>query len=66
MNLEQYLGKRIKVTFVNNKVLEGFCNTFTNKLDTEDELYDEISIETDKFSYVSFDESEVKSIEVIK
>lgn len=27
-------------------VLEGRCHTFTGKLDTEEELYDEITIET--------------------
>ena len=65
MNLYQYLGKKIKVTFIDNQVLEGFCNTFTGKLDTEDELYDEITIETDKHKYVGFNESEVKNIEII-
>lgn len=65
MNLYQYLGKKIKVTFIDNQVLEGFCNTFTGKLDTEDELYDEITIETDKHKYIGFNESEVKNIEII-
>jgi len=65
MNLEQYLGKNIKVTFVDNQILEGICNTFTPKLDTDDELYDEITIQTPKSEYVGFNESEIKSIEVI-
>ncbi|NKD33106.1 hypothetical protein [Enterococcus casseliflavus] len=65
MNLHQYLGKKIKVTFTDNKVLSGFCNGFTGKLDTDDELYDEITIETDKYKYVGFKESEVKEIEII-
>ena len=47
MNLKQYLGKDIRVTFVDGHVLEGHCHTFTGRLDTEDELYDEITIETD-------------------
>ena len=29
MNLEQYLGKDIRVTFVDGHVLEGRCHTFT-------------------------------------
>lgn len=66
MNLEQYLGKKLKVTFVDGQVLTGLCNTFTGKMDTEDELYDEITIKTDKYPYVSFNESEIKSIEIIK
>ena len=40
MNLQQYLGKDIRVTFVDGHVLEGHCHTFTGRLDTEDELYD--------------------------
>ena len=29
MNLEQYLGKNIRVTFMDGHVLEGRCHTFT-------------------------------------
>ena len=65
MDLYQYLGKKIKVTFVDNQILEGLCNTFTGKLDTEDELYDELTIKTDQFEYVGFSENEIKLIEVI-
>ncbi|MFC6176951.1 hypothetical protein ACFQAV_08870 [Companilactobacillus huachuanensis] len=65
MNLEQYLGKKIRVIFIDDQILEGTCNTFTPKLDTDDELYDEITIQTPKSKYVEFDESEIKSIEVI-
>lgn len=65
MDLEQYLGKNIRVTFVDDMILEGYCNTFTGKLDTEDELYDEITIQTTKDPYVGFNESEIKSIEII-
>ncbi len=46
MNLEQYLGKEIRIVFVDGQILEGHCNSFTGKLDTEDELYDEITIRT--------------------
>lgn len=65
MNLEQYLGKDIRVTFVDDQILEGHCNTYTGRLDTEDELYDEITIRTDKHPYVGFNESEIKSIELM-
>ena len=65
MNLEQYLGKNIRVTFVDGQILEGHCNSFTGKLDTKDELYDEITIKTDKYPYVGFNESEIKNIELI-
>ena len=37
---------------------------FTGKLDTEDELYNEITIRTDKYPYVGFNESEIASIEL--
>ena len=65
MNLKQYLGKNIRVTYVDGHVWEGYCHTFTGKLDTEDELYDEITIKTDKHPYVGFNESVIKDIEVI-
>lgn len=65
MNLEQYLGKTIRVTFVDDMVLEGYCNTFTDKMDTEDELYDHITIKTSEHPYVGFNESEIKTIELI-
>ena len=65
MNLQQYLGKNIRVTFMDGHVLEGRCHTFTGKLDTEEELYDEITIETNKHPYVGFIESVIKDIEVI-
>ena len=38
---------------------------FYGKLDTEEELYDEITIETIKYPYVGFNESVIKDIEVI-
>lgn len=66
MNLHQYLDKRIRVTFIDGQILEGMCNGFTGKMDTEDELYDEITIRTTKSPYVGFNESEIKTIEVIK
>lgn len=65
MNLYQYLGKKIEVTFIDDQVLEGVCNGFTGKRDTEDEIYDEITIETDKYKYLGFNESEIKSIKII-
>ena len=65
MNLEQYLGKDIRVIFVDGQFLEGYCNSFTGTLDTENELYDEITIRTDKHPYIGFNESEIASIEVI-
>ena len=65
MNIQQYLGKNIRVTFMDGHVLEGRCHTFTGKLDTEDDLYDEITIETNKYPYVGFNESVIKDIEEI-
>lgn len=65
MNLSQYLGKNIKVTFIDDQILEGYCNSFTGRLDTEDELYDELTIKTASYPYVGVNESEIKSIEII-
>ena len=63
MNLKQYLGKNIRVIFIDGHVLEEHCHTFTWKLDTEEELYDQIT--TEKYPYVGFNESKIKFIEVI-
>lgn len=63
--LRTVFREKIRVIFIDGQVLEGGCNTFTNKFDTEDELYDEITIKTDSHPYVSFNESEVESIEVL-
>lgn len=65
MNLQQYLGKNIRVTFNDALILEGYCNTFTGKLDTEEELYDELTIRTSQYPYVGFNESEIEFIEII-
>ncbi|MBS4761575.1 hypothetical protein KG089_02485 [Carnobacteriaceae bacterium zg-ZUI252] len=64
-SLHDFLGKNIKVTFIDDTILEGYCNTYTGKLDTEKELYDEITIKTAQHLYVGFNESEIKSIELV-
>lgn len=66
MNLEEYLNKKIRVTFVDEQVVEGLCNGFTGKLDTSDGLYDEITLKTDDYPYIGFNESEIKLIEIIE
>lgn len=48
MNLEQYLEEDIGDTFAEVQILEDHCNTFTKKLYTEEELYNEITIAIDK------------------
>lgn len=65
MIFKQYLGKNIRVIFVDGQILEGHCNSFTDKLDTDDGLYDELTIRVSKHPYVSFNESEVRQIENI-
>ena len=65
MNLEDYLGKYVRVTFTDDQILEGLCNTFTCKQDTEEGLYDEITIQTDRYKYVGFNENEIKQIEIV-
>lgn len=60
MNLEQYLVKKLGLFLLTVK----FRPYFTGKLDTEDELYNEITIRTDKYPYVGFNESEIASIEL--
>ncbi|RPA58454.1 hypothetical protein EF384_07350 [Aerococcus agrisoli] len=66
MDFYQFFGKYIRVTFIDGEVMEGFCNTYNTKYDTEDELYDELTIENAKYAYFGFDESEVSKIEEIE
>lgn len=65
MDLLKYLMKRVKVTATNGKIVEGLCHSFIGKADTEDGLYDEIFLETDKYPYFAINESEIKTIEII-
>lgn len=57
-------GKKIKVTFHDGRVLMGVVNGFTARGDSENNL-EELTIKTDKYRYVGFNESEVKSLEII-
>ena len=65
IDLYSYFGKNIRVTFVHGRVIEGFAESFTGRLDTEDELYDELTVKTDDYSLICFNETEVESIEII-
>ncbi|SHH54790.1 hypothetical protein SAMN02745135_01161 [Caloranaerobacter azorensis DSM 13643] len=57
-------GKKIKVTFIDGQVLIGIVNGFTARGDSENNL-EELTIKTDQYPYVGFNESEVKKIEII-
>ncbi|KOF56625.1 MULTISPECIES: hypothetical protein [Clostridium] len=63
MKLWEYTGKRIKVTCIDGKIIEGNCDCYTQALDNEPEI---ASISIDKGSYgIELYENEIKSIEVI-
>lgn len=64
MKLSKYWGKNIRVTFVDNQVLEGYAKSHTSRENSDDNL-EELVIETTKEPYVGFNESEVKSIEIL-
>ena len=66
LNLHDYMGKRVRVKFVHGRVIEGIGKYFSGKLDTEDELYDELTVKTDDYKLFCFNETEVESIEVIE
>jgi hypothetical protein len=68
MDLYKYYENKntIKVTGKDGSVIQGEVTYFTNKLDTNEELYDELTIKTDEFPYVTFNESEIQTIEVVE
>lgn len=66
MSLFDFLEKKVKIIDINNKEWHGYVLTYTPKIDTEDELYDEIGLrsEEDNLLY-AFRENEIKSIEEV-
>ncbi len=66
MELEDYVGKRVKITSVNNNTYIGKVIGFTQALDNEPEI-DSIDIdnEIDNRGYFLL-ENEIKSIEVLE
>lgn len=63
MNLLDSLEKKVKIIDSNNKEWCGYVLTYTPKIDTEDELYDEIGLRSDEDNLLyAFRENEIKSI----
>ena len=60
MNLQSYLGKSVKLTLTNNKVLIGKVIDFDDKVDNFDN-YDSIEIDTGSISY-DISENKIKTI----
>ena len=65
LDLYSYMGKRVRVISIYGTVIEGVGHIFAGRLDTEDELYDELTVKTDDYSLICFNETEVESIEII-
>lgn len=64
MSLFDFLEKKVKIIDINNKEWHGYVLTYTPKIDTEDELYDEIGVRSDEDNLLyGFRENEIKSIE---
>ena len=59
-----HFGKDIRVTFKNGNILEGHCDSFARRGDTEHDE-PELTISCDKGN-ICFSYSEVKKIEVIE
>ncbi len=62
----KYMGEKIKVVSKSGIVQVGKVISYTGKQDTEGGKYDELTIETKDYPYMSFNESEIKSIKVIE
>lgn len=65
MDLSKYWGKRIRVTFTDGQVLDGYVKSYTSRVNSDINL-EELTIETDSNPYVEFNESEVKGIEIVE
>lgn len=63
MKLWEYVGKNIKVTCIDNQVIKGKCDGYTQALDNEPEI-DSISIARVGYG-IEIYENEIKFIEVI-
>jgi len=63
MKLWEYVGKNIKVTCIDEQIIEGKCDGYTQALDNEPEI---ASISIERIGYgIEIYENEIKSIEVI-
>ncbi|PTE67911.1 LSM domain protein [Staphylococcus devriesei] len=60
MNLQSYLGKVVKLTLINNKILVGKVTDFDDRDDNFDG-YDSIEIDTGTISY-DISEKKIKTI----
>lgn len=65
MNLWEYSGQNVKITFIDGKVLTGRVSYFTSALDNEPQPAS-LTIETDKTdALVECLEPEIKKVELI-
>ncbi|MDY6658298.1 hypothetical protein SRC06_03475 [Clostridioides difficile] len=62
-NLINYLNKNVKIVDIDNKIWHGYVKTYTPVIDSDDEV-EEIGLKQ-KDCLISFQEDEIKSIEVI-
>ncbi|HDD2397443.1 TPA: LSM domain protein [Staphylococcus aureus] len=60
MNLQSYIGKLVKLTLTNNKILIGKVIDFDDKIDNFDG-YNSIEIDTGRITY-DISENKIKTI----
>ncbi|MCG9803138.1 LSM domain protein [Staphylococcus aureus] len=60
MNLQSYIGKLVKLTLTNNKILVGKVIDFDDKVDNFDG-YNSIEIDTGRITY-DISENKIKTI----
>ncbi|HDJ3183801.1 TPA: LSM domain protein [Staphylococcus aureus] len=63
MNLQSYIGKLVKLTLTNNKILIGKVIDFDDKIDNFDG-YNSIEIDTGRITY-DISENKIKYIQII-
>ncbi|MBV4423229.1 hypothetical protein [Clostridium tyrobutyricum] len=64
-SLKEYFNKTVKIIDIDNKEFNGYVETYTPELDSEDEV-EGIAIRPKGYnSLIGFNANEIKSIEVV-
>lgn len=67
MNLFDFFEKKVRIVDIDGKEWKGYVLTYTPKIDTEDELCDEIGLRSDCDNLLyGFRENDIKTIEEVK
>lgn len=67
MNLRKYFEQKVHIKYKDGDEITGFVKTYTPAIDTDEELYDEISLTGTKYGGLNeVGAEEIESIEIIE